>query len=128
METFEGFSKKYEKITNIKIKQKSASHEVDPYGEEDWNDISIDWNNIKIVHPENNKNCLGKNVLIVPNSDFYGTNFSGISWYYNPKNTIGEIIKIVDSKNEFFFWVKWNNGEENSYRKKDLTLINIEYV
>lgn len=90
--------------------------EIDPYGEEDWDDNKIDWNKIKIVHPD--KEMIGKKVLIQPKSCYYCDDMS------NPKDTIGTIDDIYNYDSHDF-GVRWNNGFHNAYRREDLTIIEI---
>ena len=42
------------------------------------------------------------------------------SW--NPKDTLGEVINF-NQWNSLPFFVKWENGEENSYGEEDLDII-----
>ena len=124
MKTFEEF--KYENtypITRIYIEEEPKNidpihDELDPYGEEQWDDGgSIDWDEIHIVHPEDEENFIGCQVLLLPTSEFYNDGDS------NPKDTIGEIYEINYGEMDLHIYVRWRNGATNSYNPEDLTIV-----
>jgi hypothetical protein len=57
---------------------------------------------------------VGDKVMIAKNSQYYNRCTPD-----NPRNIIGVIIEIGD----FIIRVIWDNGEYNTYSKKDLVLI-----
>lgn len=110
-------SGKYTKLINRDVIDRT---DIDPYGEEIWENIDvIDWNRIKIIHPD--KNDLGKNVLIIKNTRYYGHDLA------NPADVIG-IINEFYSDDDLTFGVIWNDGSHNSYESNDLTIIELKYI
>ena len=100
MKTFEDFSRK-----NI---------DIDPYGEDDWDEVIFDWNKIKIVRPT--KNDIGKSVMISPDSNYYCEDDDS-----NPMDIVGVIDQYTGGVMPF--GVQWSNSTHNSYSSMDLTLI-----
>jgi len=102
----------------MKIFKFDKFNEIDPYGEDDWDDNYIpDWNKIKIIHPTDND--IGKKVLIIKGTRYYGSNPA------NPKDIIGKILRISININEddVPIFVEWVDGKCNHYHYTDLTLI-----
>jgi hypothetical protein len=131
-------------ITKILGIKNNFNLEIDPLGEEDWDDSEgvreIDWNKIKIKHP--NINDAGKKVLLL--SPKYGGPINNPDVYYakflNPKNTIGNLDKVgvvgemgsnrrregePPLKPIYYYIVTWENGHTNIYGRTELTLIEI---
>lgn len=58
---------------------------------------------------------IGDIVRISKKSDYYGRHSN------NPKYVNGEVVEN-DRKSSYAYYVKWNNGRQNSYREEDLKL------
>jgi hypothetical protein len=90
-----------------------------------YEDIFDDWDEEEEVPNENMPTDLkrkeyfkykGRNVRIREDSNYYTSNSS------NPRDTDGIIVSI-DNYDSHIFKVHWDNGGKNSYRAKDLKLI-----